>query len=266
MQLGFEITHTSLNVPEARSIHSHKEFEFILCQNDGGKLRIGNLILPVQRGSLFIIKGNTPHYFLNEKLASDHFVIHVSYESLWFLSEENINFVTVFENCPSSILLDDEQMQELLHAIEQYENVSNPIGVMLEKNIWASRIILYLVRNCYNTSILGSPAHEKAFMKIMPVLNYIHLHYNEKILLDSICQEMFISKYYLCRQFKEATGFTMVQYISSYRIRQSCIKLQNGATVQQAGEAVGFDNDSNYIRTFKKIMGITPGEYLRQHT
>ena len=60
--------------------------------------------------------------------------------------------------------------------------------------------------------------------------------------------------------FKSTTGFSVGGYITNYRIRQACALLRKGASVQEAGEQVGFGNNANFIRTFKRIIGITPGK------
>ena len=96
-------------------------------------------------------------------------------------------------------------------------------------------------------------------------VQHIHDNYDHEISLDAISRDFFISKYYLCRLFKSTTGFSVGGYITNYRIRQSCALLRKGASVQEAGEQVGFGNNANFIRTFKKIIGTTPGKYSRQY-
>lgn len=106
------------------------------------------------------------------------------------------------------------------------------------------------------------PNHiSEGFLKIIPIIDYISQNYSGKISLDALCQNFFISKSHLCRLFKETTGFSIGQYITNYRIRQACKCLQDGASVQKAGELVGYDNNTNFTRVFKKTMGVSPGKY-----
>ena len=100
-------------------------------------------------------------------------------------------------------------------------------------------------------------------MLFRSLMEYIHEHYADELSLESLSQRFFISKYYLCHQFKELTGFSVGAYLINYRIRQACVFLRDGMSVQQAGEQVGFKNNAHFIRSFGQIIGVSPGKYVK---
>ena len=69
-----------------------------------------------------------------------------------------------------------------------------------------------------------------------PILDYIRDNLAEPLTLDQIAGRFFISKHYLCRIFKSATGFSVMEYIIYSRILRARQLLQEGVSVQQAGE------------------------------
>lgn len=113
--------------------------------------------------------------------------------------------------------------------------ISHPeIGADFERNILFMRIILYVIQHLNRRQLSTAAAPSKEFLKVMPIINYIHDNYDHEISLDAISRDFFISKYYLCRLFKSTTGFSVGGYITNYRIRQSCALLRKGASVQEA--------------------------------
>ena len=86
----------------------------------------------------------------------------------------------------------------------------------------------------------------------------------EDFTLDDIAGYMALDKHYLCHLFKKETGSTIFQYIQAKRLCLAQLALSRGASVTEACEEAGFNDYSNFIRTFRKILGCTPGEYQKQ--
>ena len=98
-----------------------------------------------------------------------------------------------------------------------------------------------------------------------PILDYIRDNLSEPLSLDQIASQFFISKHYLCRVFKAATGFSVMEYIIYSRVLRARQLLQEGTSVQQAGELSGFSDNSHFIRTFGHLTGVTPGRYAKEY-
>ncbi len=103
-----------------------------------------------------------------------------------------------------------------------------------------------------------------AFENIKAAVVFIRDNYNQKLSLDKIAKATFVNKYYLSREFKKATGKTVVEYINEYRCKNAARLIADGLRVQQAAVRCGFDNMSYFTKTFYKHTGVRPSEYKRQ--
>lgn len=97
------------------------------------------------------------------------------------------------------------------------------------------------------------------------IKDYVNQNYTRGITLDSLSAHTGYSKNYLCRVFREATGLTINTYLNQVRIGKAVELLANTTMeVAEISAAVGYNNVYHFIKTFKKMIGIPPGNYRRQ--
>lgn len=84
--------------------------------------------------------------------------------------------------------------------------------------------------------------------------------------LDALAERVYLDKSTLCRRFRRELGITVQDFVRNKRILAAREKLLEGATVSEACEASGFRDYANFIRTFTKIAGISPGKYGKRRT
>ena len=78
-------------------------------------------------------------------------------------------------------------------------------------------------------------ATTKKQMFVKKTLDYIQLHYKEKISIAVIAPEIQISTAYLSRIFREVVNTSITEYINNYRLEQSCKLLSNPSlTISQS--------------------------------
>ena len=94
-------------------------------------------------------------------------------------------------------------------------------------------------------------------------MKYINEHYSEKITLDEIAKKAGCSTTYLTKVFKKDTDKSVYAYLTEYRIIKSTMLLKEGFNVTETCYAVGFGDCSSFIRTFKKIIGVSPHKYKK---
>jgi len=100
--------------------------------------------------------------------------------------------------------------------------------------------------------------------KINDIIRYISDNLTTKITLDDLTQKFFLSKYYLCHEFKRSTGFTVFDYIRYKRVLDAKMRLQNGQPISEIWCELGYVDYSNFYRTFKKTVGMSPKEYMEK--
>lgn len=155
--------------------------------------------LPLYRGVVLLVEKGSLHRCVVEVSSYERYIIHVSYETLWLLSSPQTNLISILEYAGNYTIFDDEQLEEISSLIEECLHQSSEIGADFERNILFMRIILYIIQHLNRRHLSTAVAPSKEFLKVMPIINYIHDNYDHEISLDAISRDFFISKYYLCR-------------------------------------------------------------------
>lgn len=246
-------------------LHFHDLFELMLPLTSSGNIFVNDQVYPLQRGRLYFIGENILHRTMVDGFHS-RYVLHISRNALSQLSTPQTDLLQFTRDSFRWVALDDERFQSLASAFEHLSRNINDgsFGGDLRQTIALAEILIQAapLLQMANT---GDSVHSKDFLRIVPILDYIQEHLTEPLTLDQIASKFFISKHYLCRIFKTATGFSVMEYIIHSRILRARQLLQTGVTVQQAGELSGFSDNSHFIRTFGNLTGTSPGRYAKEY-
>ena len=97
----------------------------------------------------------------------------------------------------------------------------------------------------------------------MEAMDYISKHYNEPdISVGTVAESLNISEGYLSHTFKKETDYTLLNYLTRYRIHKAMELLKDcRVKVYEVAEQVGYRDIAYFSATFKKYAGISPSEY-----
>jgi AraC-like DNA-binding protein len=108
----------------------------------------------------------------------------------------------------------------------------------------------------------GVPRGDTALKRM---LSFIQGHYGEKINLDAVAGAGGVCRSKCCLLFKQALRQTVFEYLLHFRARRSLSLLADEAlSITEVAAASGFSGPSYYGEIFKRISGISPGEYRRR--
>lgn len=95
------------------------------------------------------------------------------------------------------------------------------------------------------------------------IIRYIHLHFAEDNLsVQDVSDHMHMTASHLISIFKEATGKTIKQYVTEYRMEKAKDLLRNNRLkVLDVASQVGFKDGEHFAKIFRKSTGMTPSEY-----
>lgn len=101
---------------------------------------------------------------------------------------------------------------------------------------------------------------------IQEIATYIYEHYQEKLSLEDTAKRFNLSRSYLSKKFKSATGFGFKEYIVNVRIQNAChLLLNTSKSITDIAFECGF-NDSNYFGdAFRRVKGISPNKYRKNN-
>jgi AraC family transcriptional regulator len=93
---------------------------------------------------------------------------------------------------------------------------------------------------------------------------WIDAHSHESIGLDAIARETGLSTFYFLRIFNRVFGVTPHQYLLRSRLRRAARLLtQDTRAITSVAFDVGFNDLSNFVRTFHRAAGVSPERFRR---
>lgn len=256
---------------EMERCHFHDMFEIAYSLTDNIQFFVNDVIYPVRKGTIFVFNNMDIHRCISlNKSQYKRYIIHFNPEYIKELSTPETNLLDCFINRDPhfnhSVHLNLDQMDHLINLIKKahFYNTNDIYGKEIYQKIILSEILLFISPLYHSNIQIYALKYNKEFKKILPILQHIQLNIAEDLSLDNLSKNFYINKYYLISLFKKATGFTITEYIIKRRIIKACELLKNGLSVQEVGEMVGFNNNSHFIRTFKKLVGQPPKHYTKQ--
>ncbi len=98
--------------------------------------------------------------------------------------------------------------------------------------------------------------------KLQRVFDFIEARLADKISLEDIAAEACLSPFHFARLFRDATGLPPHRYVIERRVQVAQGLLAcNRLSLVEIALSTGFGSQANFTRGFRKILGITPGQY-----
>ncbi|MEC3605500.1 helix-turn-helix domain-containing protein [Bacillus glycinifermentans] len=101
------------------------------------------------------------------------------------------------------------------------------------------------------------------------IVHIIQQEFDTDLTLESIAGRLHYNPNYLSSIFRKEMKISFSEYLSSYRhhIAKSWLT-ETSLSVKEISEKLKYKNPQNFIRSFKKLEGITPGKYreLKNHS
>lgn len=94
------------------------------------------------------------------------------------------------------------------------------------------------------------------------VRQHLDEHYMENPSLEQLAQVAALSPYHLVRVFRQQTGLPPHMYLTQVRIEHAKRQLQAGHSIARVAATTGFSDQSHLTRRFKRIVGVTPGQFI----
>ena len=96
-------------------------------------------------------------------------------------------------------------------------------------------------------------------------LSFIDLNYTAELNVDVMCEYLHYSRSFFSHFFKAQMGVSLPEYINQRRIRQAQRLLEGTAmSLPEIALSVGYGDTLYFLKTFKRITGMTPTAYARE--
>ncbi|NLV69170.1 MAG: helix-turn-helix transcriptional regulator [Spirochaetes bacterium] len=251
--------------------HNHDGYELFLLLNGDLNYYIERIGMHLERGHLVLIKA---YDFHRREIVSgnsyERIVINIKDSYIEKLSSEKTDlsacFRNLFENKSYLLKLNEQQITEYTLSAQRLsqELESSEYGSDILADTFIKQILVMVNRISEKKNHIG-------IVNIMPSLvsntiAYIEQHISEKITLDVLSDSFHHNGTYISRCFKKITGISLQQYIIRKRITLAKRYLFEGYSPYDACILAGFNDYSNFSRTFKQQVGISPKRFQTQNT
>lgn len=145
---------------------------------------------------------------------------------------------------------------EHIRAFQSDDQLANN---MEELCLWITKVVRAF------TDVLLHDRKARHHDLIHRTMGFIQLHYGEKISLDDMARNVFMSPAYLSRTFKREVGISLIEYLNHVRVEKGK-ELLDRTEMKLIDVAVqtGFDSQSYFNRIFRQVTGMTPQQYRKR--
>lgn len=159
---------------------------------------------------------------------------------------------------------DSQQYITLLSSLYNVASSDSYVRDM-EINSILSRLLTFLMIDAWDSNRHQPDSRGRsAALNLESVRQYIFSNYTDRITLGSLAENFFVNKYHLTKTFKEKYGITIQQYLQSMRVNKAKHLLRfTDEPIEQIGLDTGIGEAHYFIRVFKKVEGMTPGEFRK---
>lgn len=213
---------------------------------------------------IFVSAGEVHRPILHDHSPYERIIIYISKEYLASYKTDDVDlglcFSTVSKNGAHVLRIPGFSTSKLGQIIRDLEASfdSNEYANELYHNILFVEFLIQL-----NRIIIQNQAayisNTSTNPKMLNIIDYINSHLTEDLSIDILSDKFFLSRYYLMHTFKEETGYSIGNYISTKRLLLAKELISNGTTITEACFACGFHNYSTFLRAYKKQFHTVPG-------
>ncbi len=149
--------------------------------------------------------------------------------------------------------------EELLTLNCRYIEEINRIQSLGEVCLWIKKVLGVFLDNMDDARCI------KNLQVVNCAVDYIRAHYQRRLTLEEIAQQVYVSPSYLSRLFKKEIGCTVIELLTKVRVEEAKKVFHNPKyTVRQVAAEIGFEDANYFSKVFRRIEGITPSEYKQK--
>lgn len=241
--------------------HDYYEIYFLLSGER--ELFIENRLYLLHSGSIGVIPPFSMHktegsayervnVYVSKKLLDDNenaFLMKISETGAFSLSREQMQFIFP--------LIKEASATKAADASQKYNFLISVTRTVI------SYLQMQTLQPLPPTGATYNSKHSDTL--IMHVVAFINKEYRQKLTLETLQKQFYISKNTLCRRFQEQMNCSPIQYVTHIRLNKAKMYLSStDKSVSEIAELCGFPS-ANYLGIiFKKQIGISPLNYRKK--
>lgn len=250
--------------------HEHEHLEIIFVLSGAGQYEINDRTIDIKEGDLLVLNPGDKHRFIlveDDILPPTIFVIGCTD---FKLKNYPVNYIPILTT--PNIIHTTGDLQQKFYKIcvsMAFEQEEWNVGQYHMLKSYLIQMLMYIIRT--QSKSVAAPIHAYAIESINKkhiveqIIGYFEEHYNEKISLDHVAENVYLSTFYISKIFKNETGEAPIHHLIRIRLEKAKELFDSNPdySIQEVAHLVGYDDAYHFSRLFKKTYGITPTTYKK---
>ena len=257
--------------------HFHNVYEIYLAVTEGAEIWVRDQRYILEPNDLILFSTNDLHRsIIHDKSNYERYILYFNPLYASTMNTSQTNLLQCFLDCKEGfsyrIHLENKQTFELIEMFKSLNNMitieKKAFAVDVKIKIFLTEILIFIneIFHSKKTIFDSSEIEHSGYNIIKPILDYLDIHYYENISTDFVSSYFKINRHELNALFRDITGLTFHQYLVSIRIIKARELLEGGSiSITQVCYESGFNDYAHFIRTFKAMVGSSPGSYAKNY-
>ncbi len=257
---------------DMRVKHFHTQYEIFYIIEGERVFFFNNREYIARAGDLILVDSNLIHMTRSIVGSNDghsRIILYITREKMESYDQmyPSLHLVRFLENYYGVYHLDREQQALILSLFRSLRHFLNSrehnykVGIDLEILAWFFKLMSFVRHQRQEVpNDSDNPKYKAAY----GIADYLSENCQRPISLDELAERFYLSKSYICRIFKEVTGYTISEYTNIHRIRRAKRYLEEtDMSISQIASALGYESLTYFERTFKTYMTMPPLKYRK---
>lgn len=273
----YDLTYNDLNptlfftgkrqISETKQNHCHDTVELQYVLSGSQQFSVDGKIYDVTAGDLIILNPGVMHYSIVTSTDEPAILFFTGFSNFHFRGMEP-NYFTPIVNEPV-IHTKGQFKQDVLNLCLRMiaERHNSQAGQYFMQKTYLVQLLILIMRQVHSM-----PEHEQNSFQfetyhktyvVSEIQQYLGEHYSDKISLDLIAKNMYLSSAYISKIFKEETGEAPINYLIKLRLEHAKdqLELPQSYSIKSISNSVGYEDVYYFSKLFKKYYGMSPQIY-----
>ena len=271
---GYEAHHNLSETFEVTQFHCHDYYEFYIHIRGGEFMGVDNQLFLLKPNQVFILPPFSMHGLscTSEMRNYERAYLNVSPEVLRVLSCGQIDLDQFFRSHTSggvcTYQLNDQDAEQYVAWIRKIrdnqkdEAFENDAFHRFQNYALMMNVLNLLCRTMRHTSPMEGEPFGNGI--IQEILSYINNHYTQPIRIENLARSFGVSVSWLSHEFVRFTNRSVYDYVLYRRVMLARQQMLGTASLNDIAYQCGFNDYSNFLRSFGKIVGMSPSQYRKQ--
>ena len=236
----------------------HRNIELLCCISGRGTAKCNAVPYPMGPGDVLVINADVMHT-MRAMHPQEPFVYHCLIIDEQFCHENGVQ-TELLQFIP--LIRDPKLFQAFEHLVQSFAQYRE--NKALQQILEIRHCVLGILCTLCGRYLHGQipPEEHRSHQRVKEVVTFLRQNLSSDLSLDAISANIGISKFHLSREFKSATGMTVIEFLNLSRCAEAKRLMENGASVSEAAGTCGFANMSYFCRMFKRHFGSPPSAYI----